>query len=950
MPSSATFAGPAIDTSDALLRLEWLVLNLLADGMPLDAVLHELVLAIEEASGNPDLIGEVLLLDCEGVHLLHGAAPRLPESFNRAFHGTAIGPAVGSSGTAAWRREAVVVEDIASDPLWAPYKDLALPHGLHACWSVPLLDNEHRVRGTFSLYRHEPGRPGEAEMHFVEAASNVARLAIQHGQAQAHLHLLHNAVARVNDLVMITEADPVEEPGPRIVFVNEACERITGYTPAEAIGRSPRFLASPHASRDALARLHAAFAEQHAERVELLNRTKEGRDYWVEISVTPITGPEGCVTHFAAIERDITAVREQERLFRAIFEHTFELIGVLRTDGTLVAANRAALELIGAQPEDVVEQAFWDTPWWSHSAELQAQLRAAVIRAAQGSVSRFEATHRDTSGQLRFIDFSLRAVLDEQHRVGFLIFEGRDVTERRQAEEALRLAQERCDLAVGGSSIGLWDWNILTDEIFFAARFIEALGYAPSEFPARHQALIDALHPDDRPRVEAALTAHLRQHKAYDLEYRLRSKSGAYRWIAARGQALWDAGGHAYRMAGSVIDITDHKQLEEQLVQAQRLEGIGTLAGGIAHDLNNILAPIAMATDLLRPFVTDARAAQLVDAISASTNRAADLVRQILVFARGGSGQRTTVQPAVLIRALNRMLADTLPKSIRFSTHVASDAGVIHGQATQLEQVLLNLCVNARDAMPQGGELRVNASNQVVDTAFAGQHLNARPGDYVRFDVEDTGSGIAPEILHRIFDPFFTTKEVGRGTGLGLATTRSIVHRHGGFIALETAVGRGTRFSLFLPSVGAPPPPPAPSRPPAATGALPRFSGEHVLIVDDEPAMLDIAKRLLEGLGLRVTVAAGGAEAITAFKASPTPPDVTLLDLHMPGMDGVTTARALHALAPTLPMIGMSGYVQPHTLAELRATGAAFFIEKPFSPETLQQTLRDALATRKAEA
>jgi two-component system cell cycle sensor histidine kinase/response regulator CckA len=379
-------------------------------------------------------------------------------------------------------------------------------------------------------------------------------------------------------------------------------------------------------------------------------------------------------------------------------------------------------------------------------------------------------------------------------------------------------------------------------------------------------------------------------------------------------------------------DITEARRLEAKFLRAQRMESLGVLAGGVAHDLNNILAPILMAVDVLRRKELDAQTRRLMTAVEASARRGADLVKQVLTFARGGEGLRAPLQLRHVISEMERMARETFPKSIEVRTEVPSDLWTIMGQSTPLQQVLMNLCVNSRDAMPKGGVLTIAAENVTLDEGASRIHPLARPGPYTRLTVSDTGEGIAPEVLDRIFDPFFTTKPLGRGTGLGLSTTLSIVNGHGGFIDVQSELGRGTTFHVYIPAL-----PPSVSAPEAVAEAQPEpGSGELVLLVDDEASILQMAREVLEGYGFGVITAGGGRDAIAQFRQRQADVRVVVTDLSMPDMDGVSLIRALREIDSRVAIVASSGVIEGAPVD----TGADSLLAKPYTARQLVDTVR----------
>ncbi|MEW6735392.1 MAG: response regulator [Acidobacteriota bacterium] len=389
------------------------------------------------------------------------------------------------------------------------------------------------------------------------------------------------------------------------------------------------------------------------------------------------------------------------------------------------------------------------------------------------------------------------------------------------------------------------------------------------------------------------------------------------------------------------IDITEKKRLAAQFLRAQRLESIGTLAGGIAHDLNNVLAPILMAVQLLRRKFHDEQSQRLLNTLETSAERGADLVKQVLSFAKGGEGEPVIVQPKHLIQDIEKILNETLFKSIEIEASVAKDLLPVMGDATQLHQVLMNLCVNARDAMPAGGKLTVSAENTVLDEHYARMNREARPGRFVLIKVTDTGKGIPYEIIDKIFDPFFTTKEVGQGTGLGLSTTLAIVKSHGGFINVYSEVGKGTQFKIYLPAAES-------SQSKAETvpqSHLPAGAGELILVVDDEASIREITKATLEAYGYEVLTANDGAEAIAIYAENRNRIAAVITDMMMPYMDGPATIRAMQKLDPNVTIIAASGLVVNTHTQEATNPRVKAFLPKPYTAETLLEVLKSVISS-----
>jgi PAS domain S-box-containing protein len=387
-------------------------------------------------------------------------------------------------------------------------------------------------------------------------------------------------------------------------------------------------------------------------------------------------------------------------------------------------------------------------------------------------------------------------------------------------------------------------------------------------------------------------------------------------------------------------DITDQKKIEAQFLRTQRMESIGTLAGGIAHDLNNVLSPIMMSVEVLKTKYVDEQCQRMLSILETSARRGADMVRQVLTFARGVEGERVLLQPRHLLKDVGKIICDTFPKTIQFKSEIPDVLWPLLGDATQLHQVLVNLAVNARDAMPDGGTLTISAENHIIESDLEFQGMHIMPGFFVLLRVTDTGTGIPPDVLDKIFEPFFTTKEPGTGTGLGLSTVLGIVKSHGGFVQVQTEVNQGTTFSIYLPAQESLEVQPADSAP----VDMPTGSGQIILAVDDEAAVLTMTKETLETFGYRVITAQDGAEAVAAFTAHQGRIAGVLTDMLMPHMDGAATIRVLKSIDPSVKIIAASGLMDAERVKDATGLDNIAFLMKPFTAEKLLTTVKRVLA------
>ncbi|MFE4107948.1 ATP-binding response regulator [Almyronema epifaneia] len=505
----------------------------------------------------------------------------------------------------------------------------------------------------------------------------------------------------------------------------------------------------------------------------------------------------------------------------------------------------------------------------------------------------------------------------------------REVTQRQQIQERLVLAQQ-------AAKIGTFEWHIRSNAITWSAELEELYGLTAQHYDD----WLAALHPDDRATVESAIWQAVSRGHGLDIEFRISSVPNETRWITVKSSLLRDASGLPQRLIGIHMDITEKKQLEAQFLRAQRLESLGTLAGGIAHDLNNILTPILGVVKLLPLKITnlDEQSQDLLKTLDNSAQRGADLVKQILSFARGVEGKRGYLQLKHLLLEVKRIIQQTVPKSIQVCLDVPTHLWAVSGDATQLHQVFVNLCVNARDAMPTGGELLIRAENHLIDQAASRRYLEAKPGAYVVVSVSDTGTGMSEAVIQRIFDPFFTTKAIGQGTGLGLSAVLGIVKSHGGFLDVQSQVDQGSQFQIFLPASQ------AAIAPPVAPGAeLPVGQQQLVLVVDDELAICEITKATLETYHYQVLTASDGMEAITLFADHKDKIAVVLMDLMMPVMDGLAAITIMNRLKPDVCAIAMSGLTSKEAVARAKALGFQQFLAKPFTTEDLLQMLHQRL-------
>jgi two-component system cell cycle sensor histidine kinase/response regulator CckA len=513
--------------------------------------------------------------------------------------------------------------------------------------------------------------------------------------------------------------------------------------------------------------------------------------------------------------------------------------------------------------------------------------------------------------------------------------------ERSKAQAALHESDARFHQVVENIPEALWMFDVKTRRVVYVSpRYAEIWGQSDAQLRASPHAWLESIHPGDRDRVRQAAAA-MERGGGQGETYRIVRPDGAVRWIRHRTFAVRDESGGVRRLITLAEDTTERKKLEEQFLRSQRMEAIGTLAGGVAHDLNNILAPVLMTAELLTARAVTERDRELLSMMARGAQRASDTVKQLLLFSRGAEGQRGLVQFRHLLKEMAGIMRETFPREIAIVEEPEPNLWPVIADATQLHLVLMNLCVNARDAMPNGGTLTIGAANVQLGPNDLHIHDDARPCRYAVLTVADTGHGISPEIINRIFDPFFTTKELGSGSGLGLSTVVGVMRSHGGFITVYSELGRGTIFKGYLPAAGESALSALDQTPPPA--ALGR--GELILVVDDELAIRESTREILEQHQYRVILAADGRDAMNVFLKERENVRLVLTDVMMPVMGGIALVRALRALEPKLKVIATSGLDNEGKRTELAALGVADVLVKPFQAAQLLSALRRHLAT-----
>ncbi len=675
-------------------------------------------------------------------------------------------------------------------------------------------------------------------------------------------------------------------------------------------------------------------------------RLPDGREKVIHAQAEVLRTKNGKAVMMQGTVQDITerkkaeaALREKDEWFRTVFENASDGVFFLSPSGEIVLVNKSFAALHGYSVAEILKINLKELA----APESSRFFSERIHQILAGENLTFEVDHFHKDGHVVPLEVTANMVTVGGKK--YILASHRDITERKRVEAALQASQERLKQIFEASpnitSVFRMEGQDLR-RTWVSPNLERLFGYTVEEALQPHWWSAH-VYPEDLARVIAdsgrilARELLAREHLVH--EYRFLRRDGSVVWIHDELRLLRGAAGQPHEVVGAWTNITERKELETHLLRTQRLESVGRLASGIAHDLNNILSPILMVPPLLREAIKDPELRNMLDLIETNAQRGSDIIKQLLTFGRGMEGEHVPVQLRALVNEMSGIIRETFHKNIIARRETPPDTWLVNGDATQLHQVLMNLCVNARDAMPEGGTLTLKLENHQFDEAFARTTPGARPGRYVCLSVTDTGQGIAPEHLDKIFDPFFTTKELGKGTGLGLSTVLGIVQSHGGFVQVHSQPGRGTQFKVYLPASETVEGQPA-SRTRQPT---PQGHGELVLMVDDEESVRHVMRQLLECNGYRMIEAVNGSAGIAHYAAHQKEVQVVVTDLIMPVMDGSAFIRALRQRNPQVRVVLMSGHqVKPDLLADLGVSDEAR-LAKPFSGAMLLQTLQRVL-------
>jgi PAS domain S-box-containing protein len=606
------------------------------------------------------------------------------------------------------------------------------------------------------------------------------------------------------------------------------------------------------------------------------------------------------------------------------FDLSLDLLCIATFEGWFQQVNPAWTRCLGWTAEELISRPSIE---FVHPEDREATLNSRSIIVSGKEQRGFQNRYLCKDGGVRWLAWAVHPLAESRRVFGV----ARDITELKKAED--RIAEQAALLDIAHEAIMVKD--LLGKIIYWNKGATRTFGWTAEEATGRECLELLYKEPNDFYRALELLLSH----GEWQGEVHKRTKDGRDLTVEMRWTLVRDKHNQPKAILSINSDISERKKIEAQFLRAQRLESIGTLAGGIAHDLNNILAPIMMAVQMLDEMVKGEDAQSLLETLRVSTQRGADLVKQVLSFARGVEGKRIVLDPAHILSEIGKIVRETFPKNIEVHLTRPKRSWQVEGDPTQLHQIVMNLCVNARDAMTNGGRLTISAENTELDEIYTEMNPEVRPGRYVLIEVSDTGTGIPAEIQERIFEPFFSTKEIGRGTGLGLSTTLAIVKSHGGFIDVHSQTGKGARFKVYLPATTEVD---SCQETHTASPKLPLGNGELILVVDDEEPLREVTCRTLERFNYRFVAARNGAEAIAEYARQLGKVAVVVTDMAMPVMDGPATVHALRSIDPSVKIIGCSGHASNDSLAKVLGAGL-HFLPKPFTAEALLKMLEQIL-------
>jgi PAS domain S-box-containing protein len=733
-------------------------------------------------------------------------------------------------------------------------------------------------------------------------------------------------------------------PDGVFAFVSRGVTEMLGYEQEEFLEHYTTFLTDAPINEEVKRLTDLSLRGQRQPPYEVEIRHKDGSPRRLEVTEIPVRDEGGEVVGVDGIARDVTAqhqaaraLAESEQRYRRLFEESNDAVFLHDLDGRIFDVNRAACTMLGYSKEELVGM----TVMTLHPDPEHTTSTAALEKTRWRGSARLESWLVRSDGSQVPVEISARIVDRDRGLVQGIV---RDVSERKEAERALRESEQRLRFVTSRITDILWTITLDGRFTFATPSCEKLLGYTVEEMLELTTA--DVLTPEAYERSQKILSTELptAERTITTAELPHVRKDGMVRPCEVTAVFISDGEGKPSGVIGVTRDITERKRLEERLRQAEKMESVGQLASGVAHDFNNRLVSIRGFAELIAERTDDQQVRDYAERIVGGAQRAADLTSQLLAFGHKGDYQSVPVDIHGVLGEVVLFLERTIDKRIRIAKELRASPRFALGDPTQLQNAILNLAINARDAMPEGGDLLFSTGTTSLDEQACKSLLGeVSPGSYLWVAVTDTGVGMEESTQKRIFEPFFTTKEVGRGTGMGLAAVYGIVKNHGGGVQVDSSPGRGSRFTIYVPlAEGDELNRKAPAAREAACGTA------HVLVIDDEHDVRDLLIVALGELGYRVTTCASGREAVDRFRSEKDAFDLVLLDIVMPDLSGADTFRELKAIDPDVKALAVSGFSYDREVRGVLEAGALGFIRKPFEIANLSQRIAAALRDRDA--
>jgi len=743
----------------------------------------------------------------------------------------------------------------------------------------------------------------------------------------------------IGDAVITTNEEGI------ITQLNPVAEKVTGWTNTDATGKNLKEVFRIFdASTGKSITNPVDIVLSTGETVYLSNHTtliaKDGSEYQIADSAAPIYDEVNNILGIVLVFNDVTetyrlreAARNTQKQLQSLLDDMLTSVIITSADGTLTFANNTPLKLAGITLNDVLNKKLWETTWFNYSEETQQ-----TIQHDYEKVARREPVHHDiqmfTRNGLVWIDLSIHPVINDGGNITQLVIEGRNISLRKQAED-------RLNLALRSSKTGLWDWNIITDHVYFDDLWYQLLGYQPEEIENRISGFSSLIHPDQVDRIMAKIQAYIQgKTPIYEAEFRMQHKNGQWLWIFARSMIVeHDINGKPARMIGAMLDISQQKLQEEQLLRSQKMDALDKLTGGIAHDFNNILGIIMGYAEMLEKNTTNVdKVARYASTIHNTSQRGANLTKKLLAFTRQAPAESNVTQINTLIIEEKDVIQKAITSRIELQLELTDTLWLVKLDSSELSDVILNISINAMHAIKNTGSLTI-ATKNIIMSAIRAENLGLGGREYISLSITDTGCGMSSDIKEKIFDPFFTTKGE-QGTGLGLSQTYGFVQRSKGAIQVFSEQGKGSCFEIFLPRYQTQDKT-STHQQPNKISPVAKTKNETILVVDDESALGELITEILSSQGYRVYTTNQPEEALTIL--ANTHIDILLSDIIMPKMDGYTLAEKAREIQPDIIIQLTSGYHSREEESEKHKNLAEKILYKPVTSHTLLKRVDELL-------